>query len=714
VKLLQSLIAIVPLALLASSDSLASAAADLREAWTADAAYQPRAMRAGAGFSFLYNRRVVGPEFGLGWEQGVTGGASGARVLVLKHDTGLVITREMRVLPEFGAVEYRLRFKNAAAHRLPPISGIQALDLSLDVPASDDLCVVSGGGGRADGFLPPRNFAMRKNCFAPTAPTGGIVQLGTEGGRSSDKDLPFFFVQNETMRDGLFVAFGWSGQWEVFISLAAAPRMLSLKGRIPGLDIALEPGEEIDGPTVLIGAYKGTADEGSNALRRLVRDTYTPKIGGQKVLPMATYDHFFNIEEEFDEPMLRRLVDGAAAINQEYFLLDAGWYAHPNKKEGGWVAGAGNWDEVNKTKFPNGLKPFADSVRSKGLKFGLWFEPERVARGSRLAKEHPEWVLWDHGNDPDAPALGFIRYLPPDHPYSKVASGLLDFGRPEVQEWVKNLMDRYIREFGVRYIRYDFNLEPLAFWTANDTPGRRGMTQLRHIHGFYSIMDWLLQHHPDVVFEGCATGGRRIDLETARRFHTFWISDHTFDPAIIRFHLFGINHFLPGNYHYVAYTLPVPAHVNYEPDDLGFQSLFGGAFGTSGHVDLWSEQMKRQARLHVESWKKLRRYLVEDYYSLSDQPGDLQSWSGWQFQDPKDHSGFIQTFRTRASDSTHRFMLRNLDKDARYRFTDVYGTDSFELAGSKAMMEGIDITQAPMSSRVLTYRRVSTAVDSGF
>lgn len=116
--------------------------------------------------------------------------------------------------------------------------------------------------------------------------------------------------------------------------------------------------------------------------------------------------------------------------------------------------------------------------------------------------------------------------------------------------------------------------------------------------------------------------------------------------------------------------------------------------------------MKRKARLHVATWKKLRRYLVEDYYPLSAQPGDLESWSGWQFQDPKDQSGFIQTFRTRTADATHRFALHKLDENARYRFTDAYSMESSEMTGLDAMTSGFAVTQEPMSSKVLTYAKI--------
>lgn len=673
---------------------------DLRDAWKGRTDVLAQAALPGAGFSFWYQGKIIGPELSTEWRQTVShDDRTGLTKTAFTHPSGLVVTREVRTFPTFGAIEYQVSFKNTSAKRLAPVSHIHSLDLSLGNPIVNGSCVISSGGGMADGFLPPRTFALRRNCFAPTVPDDGLIELTTDGGRSSNRDLPFFFIQNNAQQAGMFVAFGWSGQWDALVLRDPKAGTLRLWGEIPDVEIALEPGEKIEGPTVLLGVYQGQLADGSNELRRLIRHEYTPRLEGKSFIPAATYD-IWDLEDSFDETLLKKLADGAAAVGQEYFLLDAGWF-----RGNSWWESTGNWNQVSTSKLPNGLKPVADYVRSKGLKFGLWFEPERVVRGTQLAKAHSDWILWKHDR---APSWHETQpSWPEDLPEEQTDMGLLDYGRPEVQRWVREMMDRYISAYDIRYIRYDFNINPLPYWNAYDKPNRRGMTQLRYVEGLYSVLDWIREHHPSTVLEGCAGGGRRIDLETARRFHTFWISDYTVDPSIVRFHLFGINEFLPGNYHYIQYTLPAPNQKEYQADDLGFQSLFGGAFGTGGRVDLWPEDVKRKALVHVEIWKKLRRYLVEDYYPLSDQPGDLTSWSGWQFQDPKDTSGFVQTFRTNTPEVTHRFVIHNLDAQARYRFTDVYSNRTFDVDGTTATTQGIEVSQDPMSSQILTFRRLT-------
>lgn len=669
---------------------------DINAAWMGSRSKIVKALRPSLGFAFSYRGQIVGPQFTDEWKISEPHDLSDRSTkVVVAHPSGLEVTRMVRRFEEFDAAEYSLRLKNVGSLPLSPVEALQALSLVFSGGMQDGSRVIASGGGLMDGYLPPRSFAIRECRFAPTVRDAGTVDLGTEGGRSSNKDLPFFFVHHEALGEGLFVALGWSGQWSASIQRDPASEALSLKAGIPDIQIALDPGEEIEGPTVLVGFFTGSAIDGANRLRRLIKERYAPALAGRKHRPVATYDHWWNIYEDFDEALLKRLADSAASIGQEYFLIDAAWYDHPPKEEGGWREGVGNWEIVNAAKFPNGLGPIADYVRSKGLQFGLWFEPERVAPGTKLATEHPDWILWAHEERENS----FNSIIGASH-------GLLNYGRCEVQEWVCAMMDRYITELGVRYIRYDFNLDPLPYWEAHDGPSRRGLTQLRHIHGFYRIIDWIRARHPETVLEGCASGGRRIDLETVRRFHTAFISDYTVDPSIVRFHLHGINHFLPGSYSYVQYTLPAPHQRHFAAADIDFQSMFAGSFGTGGRIDLWSETMKEKARLHVSVWKKLRRYMMEDYYPLTAQPGDLSAWSAWQFHDPADQSGFVQAFRPNALPASHRFFLRGLAAERSYRLADAYGGEVFEISGTIAVNEGIEITQEPMRSTVLMYEPV--------
>ncbi len=656
-------------------DAQAASGADLASLWPSSGHLFRKNLRPGPGFSLLYEGKPAVPA-------SVSQETSGETTF--QFPSGLQVIRTVTERHGVNAIEFSLRIRNAGNQRLGVIQDIHALDIAFAEDAIAHSYVLSSGGGGYDGTYPPEAFAIRKHFFDPTLPSDGVVTLTTEGGRSSNRDLPFYFVQNDEGNAGIFVAVGWSGQWVSTISAnygsePATPSALHLRAGIPGIEIALEPGEEIAGPSILLGAYEGSLADGSNALRRLIRSQYTPKLNGADFNVIATYDAWWNIVENYDEALMMPVAAAAASLGQEYFLLDAAWYEGSNGPEG-FSGGVGNWKQVDAHKFPQGLGHFADYVRSQNLKFGLWFEPERVHRDSALAREHPDWIIWMSGS----------HY------------GLLNYGHPQVPAWVREMMDTYITQLGIEYIRHDFNIDPLAYWDSIDAPQRRGVSQIRHIQGFYGVIDWIRERHPKTVLECCASGGRRIDLETARRFHTYWISDDTIDPEVDRFHLQGIHYFLPGNYSYVQYTLPSLTQKNFKPRDLDYLDLFGGAMGLGGRVDLWPDAQKERFRTIEKLHKRLRPFLMEDYYPLTAQPLDLNGWAAWQFHNPKTGSGFVQAFRQNSAEGTKTLALRGLKADGSYHFTDPLGNTQRKLTGQEAT-KGIDFTLSPMSSQILEY-----------
>jgi alpha-galactosidase len=648
------------------------------------------ALEEGLGFSFMYAGQKVGPGLPEGWEIS-TSKLESSLVTKLRHPSGLLVTCEAKAFPDFESVEYTVRFKNNSSSTLPTLGPILAMDLRFkSEEVLNGLSVVTstggavGGGGLDMSTYPPPDYVLRRRSLAPMIPGYGAIILNAVGGRSSQLELPFWFVENEAKGTGIFVAFGWSGQWKGTVTSEFPIPVLSITGMVPEISLRLQSGEEISGPRILVGCYEGPFSSGSNRFRQLLRTQYTPSLGGEKPQPICVYDHWWNIGGSFDEKLLRELTDAATDLGQEAFLVDAEWsITTPDSEYGGYDFGVGNW-VPNKTKFPSGMRAFADYVRSKGLKFGLWFEPERVVRHSLLAREHPDWCIWLPG-----------KY-----------DGLVNLALPEAEQWVKDLLDRFIGELDVQYLRYDFNIAPLAYWATQDPSGRKGITQIRHIEAFYRIIDWVRNHHPETEMEGCASGGRRIDLETVRRFHTFWPSDHTADPHIIRYHAHGLNHFLTGNYLYSCFILPLPGQKNFTPPDIAFQNFFGGELGTGGRIDKWPQAMKEQARRHIAVHKKIRKYLQGDYYALTRQPLDMMSWEAWQFHDPKTGEGFVQAFRLNAEQAAQSFTLKGLKPDVNYRLSDPYSKESRDLEGSKLLKEGIRFDLGPLSSQVWVYQEL--------
>jgi alpha-galactosidase len=314
--------------------------------------------------------------------------------------------------------------------------------------------------------------------------------------------------------------------------------------------------------------------------------------------------------------------------------------------------------------------------------------------------EHPEWIIWRSetpGQKAPDPSVYATQILP--------VYGLLNYGLPKVREYVVSMVDRMVRRYGIRYIRYDCNIAPLIYWESVDQPHRRGAAQIRHVEGLYEVLERIRKLHPDLLLEGCASGGRRIDLQTARHFHSFWISDHTYDPHIVRWHLHGIQHFLPGNYAYACYVLPLPNRKQFDLSDLSFQSFFGGAFGTGGRIDEWPAELAARARTHVRVYKTIRKYLLEDFFPLTPQPQTLESWQAWQFHDPRLDEGFVQIFRLESTEEQQAFALKALNASAVYQCMDAYTLEMWKQSGRELTSEGIKLAVPRMASRVVLYRK---------
>ena len=124
---------------------------------------------------------------------------------------------------------------------------------------------------------------------------------------------------------------------------------------------------------------------------------------------------------------------------------------------------------------------------------------------------------------------------------------MFDLGNKEAREWLCRYIGDLIERNGIDYYRQDFNMEPDKYWAAHDEAGRTGMKEIRHVEGLYAFWDYLLERFPGLLIDNCASGGRRLDLETTSRSAPLWRSDyyHYDDPDGYQGHTYGLNFFLP-------------------------------------------------------------------------------------------------------------------------------------------------------------------------
>ena len=265
---------------------------------------------------------------------------------------------------------------------------------------------------------------------------------------------------------------------------------------------------------------------GHNQFRQFILAHHTRKINGNHVeLPFSTFlaregpppcNEHTCATESFAVAMINR--HQQFNIVPEVFWLDAGWYSC----NGIWRH-VGNWTPNNEN-FPNGLKPVTDAAHKVGAKFLLWFEPERVTAGTQFANKNPDWLLKLPGNN----------------------NSLFNLGNDEARLWLTDYISDFLKNEGIDYYRQDFNFDPMPYWEANDKPDRIGISEIRHIEGLYAFWDSLLVRFPNLLIDNCASGGRRIDLETISRSSPLWRTDYQYgEPNGSQCHTYGLNFYLP-------------------------------------------------------------------------------------------------------------------------------------------------------------------------
>jgi alpha-galactosidase len=328
--------------------------------------------------------------------------------------------------------------------------------------------------------------------------------------------------------------------------------------------------------------------------------------------------------------------------------------------------------------FPRGLRPLGDAAHEAGMKFVLWFEPERVNPASRIAKEHPEWMLRTNGGD-----------------------GLFNLGDPAARAWLTDHLSKCIGDWGVDVYRNDFNIDPLSFWQKADPPDRRGMAEIRYVEGHYAMWDELRKRHPGLSIDNCASGGRRIDLETIRRSVPLWRSDTqccgrampVWDQAQI-----------------AGLSLYVPLHSG---GCWGFDPYTFRSTATTG-ANICPDTRPadfpvEQARAAIAEARRLRPLYLGDYTPLLPINVDGSHWCGWQFHRADLGQGFAMLFRRSASPYTSvDVTLRGLKPEATYEvsFSSNYTPEApRRMTGADLGRLRATIDTAP-GSLLVTYRRV--------
>jgi alpha-galactosidase len=576
----------------------------------------------------------------------------------------LRVTWESVQYADFPAVEWLLHFENAGEADTEIVSDVQALDLAITTPLAGAVPyrLHAAHGGTPD----PQQFEPHVYDLTDA----GVVTLGSGNGRSSTNNMPLFKVQMGEA--SLVAAVGWSGCWKATF---ACPdhQTLGIRAGMEVTHFRLHPGERVRSPRILLLHRPGDTLEANAQFRQLVYRHYCATREGETPLPMAFCNTCFTrggawLNECNAENQIS-LIRAYAPLGLKALLTDAGWF------EGGWPAGAGNWNP-RKDAYPEGMGPVAAAAKEERMIYGLWFEPERVVAGTAVHREHPDWCLAAHDG--------------PNGTY------LLDFGLPEVQAYFFGIVKGFMELPGFRVYRQDFNMDPLPYWRYTDAPDRQGVTEMKYIEGLYTYWDRIRATWPDAFMEECASGGHRIDLETVMRMHAHQKTDYWFRNDVDHAALWSTSQYLPNN--------TIVAHL-IRLDDYSFDSTMASSLCLGWIADAPDFDAKRGKEL-LDRYNRLRHLLVGAWYPLLPYTRDPEKWAAMQFHRPDLDEGMILAFRHAQSPyRTVEMKLHGLEAEGVYELTTV-ATDARQTAKGSDLMGGWELTIPQQPGSVLTvYRR---------
>ena len=570
---------------------------------------------------------------------------------------------------DFPVVEWTVWLKNAGDKDSPLLENIQGLDARFERNAQGEFVLhgVRGDSCVAESFRP---YALTlgpnavKRCSPPVA--GEKVS-----GKSSDgpDGWPYFNLQKPG--GGVILAVGWPGQWEATFT-RDHERGLRVKAGQQLTHLVLKPGEEIRTPSITLLFWQGDdVVRAQNLWRSWYLAHVLPRIGGEPQPPVlnvpidGSLDSWPNVQAFLDAGIKPDICWRDAGGGNPWYPITDGPFTEPKNKV--WL-NTGTW-EIDKTKYPQGFRPFSDKVRADGMQFLLWFEPERVGNpNSWLGKNHPEWLM--PGNS---------------------AGDVLNLGDPAALKWLIEHIDGMVKSEGLDWYREDMNGGNYGTaWRKHDAADRQGITENLYVQGHLAFWDELRRRNPHLRIDSCASGGRRNDLETMRRavplLRSDWTVANNNDKPLhregIQAQTYGLSSWLPWN----------GAGVPFRHDSYSVRSVYLPRFGMNQGAG-WSRSEERRAAVQ-RGYREARRVaplMLGDYYPLTPYSLDTTSWIAWQFHRTDSNEGVVQAFRRPESTSeTLTVKLRGLDPKQRYVVENLDGGK--EVRTGAELMRGFDIS----------------------
>lgn len=438
-----------------------------------------------------------------------------------------------------------------------------------------------------------------ERCFQRMPVSHGTYSIGSRRGTSSHQYNPAVILADEHATETAGLCYGmvfvFSGGFQMEVEKDQFNQTRAVMGlQSEQLCYPLPPeGEFIVPETVLTCSTEGFGQLSRNYHRcfrkHLCRGKYRDAL--RPVLINSWEADYFG----FTGSSILRLADDAARLGMDMVVLDDGWFGERDNDD----CALGDW-YVNEKKLGGTLGELAENINRKGLKFGLWIEPEMISENSQLYREHPDWVMAVPGRKP---VRGRYQLV-------------LDFSREDVRQTVFDQICSVLDNANVEYVKWDMNRSIADVYSLKTN--EQGRVLYDYVLGVYDFLEKLGKRYPDMLIEGCSGGGGRYDAGMLYYTPQIWCSDNT--DAVDRVKIqYGTSFFYPAST-VGAHVSAVPNHQTGRQVSLHTRGVvaMAGAFGYELDPAKLSPREQEEIKEQIRQYHRFAPLILNgDYYRLT-------------------------------------------------------------------------------------------------
>lgn len=502
----------------------------------------------------------------------------------------------------------------------------------------------------------------------------GIQSIYSMRGCSSYQFNPFLALARENADEFQGQVYGfslvYSGNFLAQTEVDNYDTARVLMGIHPnGFKWTLGKGESFQTPEMVMVYSEAGLNGMSQTFHKLYRTRLARGTWRDKVRPILinSWEAFYF---DFDAPKLLGLADVAADLGMELFVLDDGWFG----KRDDSTSSLGDW-YPNEEKLKGTLKELAEKINAKGLKFGLWIEPEMTNKDSDLYRAHPDWILAEQGKRICHSRTQYV----------------LDFSKKEVREYIGDMLENLLAEVPVSYIKWDMNRTFSEVFSNGNDREYQGKVCHKYILGVYELYERLTSRFPHVLFESCASGGARFDPGMLYYAPQGWTSDDT--DAIERLKIqYGTSMVYPVS----CMGSHVSASPNHQtnrvtPIETRADVAYFGTFGYELDLLKLGEEDKAEIRRQIAFMKEKRDLIQKGTFYRLKSPfeGNETAWMIVSEDQKKALVGYYRVMQP-VNVGFKRLKLKGLKEDICYK---VSGYD-YDCYGDELMQVGMILSDS--------------------